>query len=294
MQFNKMKLYCFITVILLSFTDVRGQFSNEQDFHDAYKQAMDNFSDVDSLPANKVLYYNFNFSEQDIDSISRYKNLRFLVGISESVGLEKLCGFKKLFFLDMNTKSILPICLQELDSLYSLIVINSQYEELPTVIGKLKNLRILNISLPRLKKNQEEGLIELRELDSLLSLEVYLPRIKAFPELICELTSLRFLSLGYNRLFSLPQELGRLKKILYLELPVNLDSREDIEVLCQLTSLRELWIYTDKKIRTIPQNISCLSFLKKLFIISKKELSEKYRKDIRNLLPKVEVRFEPK
>lgn len=176
------------------------------------------------------------------------------------------------------------IHLEELD--LSFFFIGKEIGTLPESIGKLRNLKKLDLSVNYIETlpNSIGQLHYLQELD-LSSCHIY-----ELPESICQLENLQYLCLAYcENLKSLPQNIGQLKNLIFLslidcdsltELPNSMWQLKKLKELClgcdcidtlpddigKLENLQELSLYFWHNLTTLPKSIALLKQLKTLFL----------------------------
>ena len=128
--------------------------------------------------------------------------------------------------------------------------------ELPSEIGKLKNLKSLNLmkaySLEKLPP-------EIGELEQLIDLNLCMSDIKYLPPEIGKLKNLRYLNLNNTPLKELPNEIGGLKSLLELDI-----SHTDVEVLPEsIYELKQLRVldYSNTRVKGISPKICQLTEL---------------------------------
>lgn len=131
-------------------------------------------------------------------------------------------------------------------------------QELPSEIGKLKNLEELNLTLQDLKKLPSE----FTQLANLKILDISYNDFESFPTEIFSCEHLDSLDLKLSHITAVPNEISKLKNLKKLILDDNRLSNFPIAV-TSLTELRELSI-TNGNVKTIPKEIGKLTNLEKL------------------------------
>ncbi len=131
-------------------------------------------------------------------------------------------------------------------------------QELPSEIGKLKNLEELNLTLQDLKMLPSE----FTQLANLKILDISYNDFESFPTEIFSCENLDSLDLKLSHITAVPNEISKLKNLKKLILDDNRLSNFPMAV-TSLTELRELSI-TNGNIKTIPKEIGNLTNLEKL------------------------------
>lgn len=142
----------------------------------------------------------------------------------------------------------------------SLFLSFSRLIELPSEIGILKHIKVLDVS-----KNDLTSLIpEVTELKLIEKIDLSSNRFSVFPEEIIALNKLCDLDISSNHLHSLPSKIGKLKNLTKLDLSNNLLSSLPHEI-GELESLTQLYI-SENFLDTLPPEIGSLKKLSKLNI----------------------------
>ncbi|MBC7877562.1 MAG: hypothetical protein H7Y59_10360 [Anaerolineales bacterium] len=167
-------------------------------------------------------------------------------------------------------------------------VLTNNLSSLPNEIGKLKNLRILDISNNKLTSLPQS----ISQLQRLTELELYQNLFMIVPEPISQLTNLETLRLGSNQLTSVPEWIGQLINLKALiinrsqiqELPISLAQLKNLrqvffgynnvipEELGLLIKLEILSLHEDG-LRTVPNFVRRLTNLRVL-LLNSNQLSE--------------------
>jgi len=172
-------------------------------------------------------------------------------------------------YLDLsncNLKS-LPPEIGKMRDLKSLNISDNRLSNLPPEIGQLTNLTRLIIS-----KNQLSNLPpEIGQLTNLTTLAISINQLRSLPPEIGQLTNLLVLSIFENKLRSLPPEIGELTNIFNLYIGQN-KLRSLPPEIGKLTNIFKLYI-EENKLRRLPPEIGKLTNLKYL-IISENQLTD--------------------
>jgi len=134
----------------------------------------------------------------------------------------------------------------------------SKKQELPSEIGRFKNLEVFNLTLQDLKTLPSE----FSQLTNLKILDISYNDFKSFPTEIFSCENLDSLDLKLSRITEIPKEIDKLKNLKKLVLDDNRLSGFPIAV-TNLSELKELSI-TNGNIKTIPKEIGKLTKLEKL------------------------------
>ncbi len=136
----------------------------------------------------------------------------------------------------------------------------SRLIELPSEIGTLKHIRVLDVS-----KNELNSLIpEVTELKLIEKIDLSSNRFSDFPEEIIALNKLRDLDISSNHLDRLPPEIGKLNNLVRLDLSNNRLNSLPHEV-GELEYLTQLYI-SENSLDTLPPEIGLLKKLSELDI----------------------------
>ncbi len=173
--------------------------------------------------------------------ISNLKNLKSL----------KICGTDSL-------KTFPPVIfkLSQLERLY--IYQNENFIEIPAEIKKLRNLKVLQCCINRLKEIPSE----IGQLTSLIELDLMGNHLQNFPIEIKQLSRLTKLYLAAIKLNNIPFEIGQLTNLEELDLSVN-PLNKFPESLYSLSNLHTLDL-SQTGLTEIPSTINKLSSLKNL------------------------------
>ncbi|KAK9664372.1 hypothetical protein RND81_14G037000 [Saponaria officinalis] len=190
----------------------------------------------------------------------------------EQVKARKARAFVFRYVMRSVSQSFLKGIISEMPCLRVLDLEGSQFEELPSSIGKLKHLRALNLSSNALLRSIPESICKLLNLESLLLVKCI--QLKRLPRGIYKLTSLRYFCLttcqtslvgtNFNRLPSL--------QLMVLHSCMRLVSFWDDDDVGRLTSLRKLRIVNCPKLATLPNSMKLLAGLEELLIVNCDEL----------------------
>ncbi|MDA7501819.1 leucine-rich repeat domain-containing protein [Chitinophagales bacterium] len=187
------------------------------------------------------------------------------------------------------------------EKIYRLHLRNSRIKSLPTEIGLLINLRVLDISGSRITKIPEsisnciylkalianasklESIpITIGELKNLRILNLAACQIREVPPELGKVVSLWSLSLGSNKIDSLPNSFSNLKNLIYLGIANNEFQHFPLAI-TGLSSLGQLTFHTNS-FESIPEEISNLKELRHFFVDGNQI---KNMKTIEKLLPNV-------
>jgi hypothetical protein len=159
--------------------------------------------------------------------------------------------------------STVPACIGQFSLLTDLILPWNSITSLPPAIGKLTNLKRMQL----VKHSDSECVLEslpaeIGQLTSLEGLHLGENKLTSLPAEIGQLTSLTELDLNGNQLASLPATIGQLTSLKKLHLAGNQLTSLPAEVR-QLTQLQELSL-SYNQLTTLPEWIGELTSLKKL------------------------------
>ena len=170
-----------------------------------------------------------------------------------------------LFFLSCAKESInIEDWIQENKTEKIINLSKKELGTLPATIGNLKNVEELTLQYDSLT----EIPTELGNLTSLRILNLFGNPISNLPESMENLENLEILLLGRTKLTKVPTFLPKLKKLKTLaldETQVSL-TEADVEVLAQMPNLQILDLTLLRNLKSLPKNLSKLSFLKELFL----------------------------
>ncbi len=154
----------------------------------------------------------------------------------------------------------LPVELQNLHSLKSLVFRYNQISSIPDWIGSLKSLEVLNFNVNEIDKLPAS----IRHLQSLKELYLWKNNLEELPNTIGSLKSLQILNLRLNFLSTLPSTIKYLKSLRNLNLHDNrlILLPDSIGELINLRKINLSW----NKLKAIPPSIGRLRFLKTLDI----------------------------
>ncbi|KAK9290201.1 hypothetical protein L1049_008367 [Liquidambar formosana] len=153
---------------------------------------------------------------------------------------KKLRSFNFSYDVGSTSKSFVETLILRFKCLRVLDLQNSEFEELPTFVGKLKHLRYVSLA--------RNG------------------RLKALPNSICKLLNLQSLDLmNCDLLEDLPRDIGKLVSLRYLCLTSQLICMPD-EGLQGLTSLRTLGLSKCNRLTALSEGIRHLTSLRSLHI----------------------------
>lgn len=203
----------------------------------------------------------------------------------------------------MVTATSLSEALKEPEKVYKLRLRNSRTSNLPPEIGKLVNLRVLDISGSRIKNipPEVENCIHLKSIIANASQLSEIPstigslkklrninfgycKIKELPEEFGNLESLWSLSLGSNQLSDLPESFSNLKNLQMLSISKNNFKKFPNEVL-SLECVGNLWMHGNN-FKRIPIEIVNLKRLHH-FLVDASEIEN--IEEIKLLIPDVRI-----
>ena len=189
------------------------------------------------------------------------------------------------------------------EKVYKLRLRNSKTRVLPSTIGELINLRVLDISGSRIKSipPEIEHCIHLKtiianasqlseipstigQLKKLRNINFGACKIKELPEEFGKLESLWSLSLGSNQLSDLPESMSNLKNLTMFSIDKNNFDEFPKEVL-DLETVGTLWMHGNN-FKTIPSEIVNLKQLHH-FLVDAHEIEN--IEEIKSLLPEVRI-----
>lgn len=167
---------------------------------------------------------------------------------------------------DVSSRNVTALRLTDVDEIQG---------QLPAELGDLRGLRILHLT--RAPGSDRKSLVlpdELGELTNLRELWLTTLGVPALPSSIGNLTKLEELSIGGNRFTSLPESIGLLTNLRELDLNNAFYAQFDDPPLLQqipwqigdLTNLERLWIEGHPGVPGIPESISRLLKLQRLFL----------------------------
>ena len=144
----------------------------------------------------------------------------------------------------------LPSSIGKLKQLRILDLEDNRLNSLPSSIGNLKNLIYIGLEGNRLN-SLPESIFKLKKLQELRLSQNYLESV---PRQIGNLKNLTNLGLAGNKLTSIPKEIGKLKKLDVLFLGFNkLTSLPD--EIGRLPNLRSIYIHSNPNLRIIPKSL---------------------------------------
>lgn len=161
---------------------------------------------------------------------------------------------------DRNQISHIPTEIGLLQNLQLLDLSSNALDALPTAIGHLKRLELLDVS-----KNELESLPnEIGDLKRLQRLDLSNNLLNELPESFCHLSNLQRLGLSNNHLTKLPDNFSELQNLQRLDLKGNRLAQIGDE-LCSLPSLQRLGL-GENLLKEIPESFSQLSSLQRLYL----------------------------
>ncbi len=210
-------------------------------------------------------------------SIQKLKNLQEIdIKISSEEDPEMLlAGLKnhpsiQALWLTMNSSVPIPAVITDLPQLENLRIDGTNgkdlTKQLPANIGRLKNLKVLEIEHDFKLQNLPNSIGQLKNLEIL---DLYGTELQSLPQSIGKLRSLRVLRLGGSKFQSLPKSIGQLKNLEYLDLSFNTSTEEEsLSIPAQIGGCRSLKILLieHSNLQKLPQ----LGKLQKLEILSLK------------------------
>lgn len=152
------------------------------------------------------------------------------------------------------------ICLVK-DTLEHLSLHSNSLVELPDEITECTNLVWMSLNCNMLEKLPQS----IGNLVKLQRLSLHINRLKEIPESIGKCTHIEALSLHSNDLRSIPDSIGHLQECVRLSLYHNPGLGCIPNGICQMTQLKELWMY-DCGIEHVNPNIGRLRNLQKLWL----------------------------
>ena len=216
-----------------------------------------------------VLYYLNREEDKEIKTsstvdffLSSIKKLDVFLPIRLATSIDKLVNLESLTIIRYKDASGLPDSIQKLVKLNQLVV-EVMDTEIPEWIGKLKNLKILRFSNCGITKLPDS----LQELDQLEDINLSGGLLTNLPEWFGNtFTNLLSLTVVNNHLKSLPESIGKLKKLQELNCEYN---RLTIlpESLGNLENLQELY-FESNRLNTLPESFGKLVNLRELRLVS--------------------------
>lgn len=178
------------------------------------------------------------------------------------VRLKNLQGFR----LNGSCVKEWPMAVCGISSLTSLQVTNTSISVIPEEIGRLKNLKKLDLHSFSWKEGKESKIRELPEevwnLTNLENLNLSETQIQELPKELGKLINLKELNLNGTQIQELPKELGNLSNLEELDLS-DIQIRELSKEIWNLTNLEELYL-ARTQIRELPKELGNLSNLESL------------------------------
>ncbi|KAK3430490.1 hypothetical protein EUGRSUZ_E01983 [Eucalyptus grandis] len=193
-------------------------------------------------------------------SIGNLKHLDYLEIKSEAIEslVESAGSLKSLIVLRINrTPSMMPLLIDNLVYVKSLILPCRELQKLPDSIGQLESL--LELDVQNLNINELPHSIE--NLERLKVLRISHCPLEKLPYSIGRLQSLVNLDLTWSSIKILPDCIGNLKKLKVLILNFSRIS-ELPKTIGMLENLEELWFESEHLVGEIPSEIGALSSLK--------------------------------
>ncbi len=149
------------------------------------------------------------------------------------------------------------------DSVYILKLKRKHLKQFPKEILKLKNLRVLILSVNKIYSLPDE----LAQLDQLEELDISGNKFVYFPKVITQLKNLKTLKFSRNEILEIPEEIGNLKNL-------------------------EQLVVWDNPLTNLPDNIAKLKDKIKRLNLSMTLIKDKdIMNKIRNLLPDTKIEF---
>jgi len=136
-------------------------------------------------------------------------------------------------------------------NVYSIGLRNDSLRVIPDAIGRLHNIRYLNLNFNRIEEISEE----IGKCTALVMIELVGNRLKRLPESIGNLRNLEILELRANQLEYLPESIGKLQKLKTLTLQRN-QLKELPESFGDL-QIAEAWL-NENQLETLPVSFSNL------------------------------------
>lgn len=225
-------------------------------------------SNICKIKSLEVLYLNMLFLTFLPETIGNLSNLTYLElcfeeGIKFPESFKNLVNLKELIVFGASN-FIMPEFFAELQQLERLDFIEcNQVKNLPTNIGKLTHLKIIDIEDSEIQKIPES----ICNCLNLEKLNLSYGTIKSLPKNFSKLINLRELDLSHNQIQELPVNFGKLKKLEKLSLGDNLIERlpEDFGELTNLTYLNLEYM---PKLIYYPKSFTNLVNLKRLIFSS--------------------------
>ncbi len=183
--------------------------------------------------------------------------------LSPSIG--QLSALQELDLRYANTEQLreLPIEVGYLCNLTKLDLQDSGVASLPSSIGRLRNLKELNLNSTIHLRTLPE---EIGDLSSLVRLSLHYSRIMSLPPSIGRLKNLQKLVLAStSRLRSLPDEIGNLSNLVFLTLGYSGIMSLPASI-GQLQNLQKLYLHCTEHLRILPEEIGGLGNLKTLVL----------------------------
>lgn len=174
---------------------------------------------------------------------------------------------------------------QVFSSVESILATNNAILQIPEVIQKYKNLRLLDLSNNQISDISESVTLcsnlvtfiarhnlldehslpkQFNSLKSLRELNLSGNRLSRIPYEILELSSLQILHLGANRVEFISKDISQMKRLEVLYLGGNIISELPYEI-GELKNLR-VFVLCDNRIESLPKSISTLKQLKSLLL----------------------------
>ncbi len=154
----------------------------------------------------------------------------------------------------------LPPSIGDLTALRRLDLSNNRFSSIPSVLQRLRNLEVLDLSGNPLASLPNW----LFELTSLQSLELTNCQVRELPSALAKLTRIRKLHIGANSLTALPDEIGALSEL--QELIASHNALVSLPTsIGRLSKLQLLYAYSNK-LSSLPDSVGKLSSLRELHV----------------------------
>ncbi|XP_038681531.1 putative disease resistance protein RGA3 [Tripterygium wilfordii] len=162
------------------------------------------------------------------------------------------------------TESFINRCISICKCLRMIDLSGSSFEVLPSSIGGLKHLRILNLSANDRIKKLPDSICKLHNLQALLAGKC--SQLTELPRDIKNMIRLRFLEITIKQNHLPENGIGCLQSLRYLSLLQCTNLELLFEGMQRLTCLRMLNIWNCNSLRSLPRNLRQLTALENLFI----------------------------
>ena len=292
-----------------------------------------NYQDVQILEIRKIALDDFFEIEDKLINLEALMIVYTQIGTEEFEQLMESLASKKYFkklILNHNGFKTIPASISRLKGLITLDLSFQDYPELPEEITELPNLSYLRVAKNKQLRSLPTSLGNLSNLEILdfagtsvrefpssigncailKNITANACQIRSIPSQIGKLTELRDINLGYNKIKEIPKEMGKLTKLIGLyignnqlsEIPDEFRNLTNLEIcgfplnnlrefpsaILNAKNLRTLTLY-DNEFTNIPQELSGLKKLEILYIDVPK-MNKLDLETIKTGLPSLDIR----